>query len=110
MVYLVGAVGQAQGPRHQGCPRPRGGMANLANRGAKAPTGVSDQQDCQKGLQAAVRECQGVSPRAATLQLCKQLWLVFLRNRVHQHDLPYVVPYAGLLVAAEVHNLLDPVG
>ena len=62
MVYLVGAVGQAQGPRHQGCPRPRGGMANLANRGAKAPTSVSDQQDSQKGLPAAVKECRGVSP------------------------------------------------
>jgi hypothetical protein len=37
-------------------------MANLANRGAKAPTSVSDQQDSQKGLPAAVKECRGVSP------------------------------------------------
>ena len=45
-------------------------MANLANRGAKAPTSVSDQQDSQKGLQVAVRECQETSGCVTPVAAC----------------------------------------
>ncbi len=49
-------------------------MANLANRGAKAPTSVSDQQDSQKGLQVAVRECQETSGCVTPVAACVAAW------------------------------------